>query len=111
MLDVIHYFFDQDNNYQTAEQAEAQSMIRRSVFKEWYGKEYKYGVPEKKNDFGEQSFVATDFDETTPDTDVTPVDPFKKARGEGQIKTFIPATDFDASSSKPFGSTLDAPLG
>lgn len=110
MLDVVHYFFDQDNNYSTAEQAEAHSLIRRAVFRDWYGKEYRYGVPEKNNSLGEQQFIPNDVGEDLEES-ITPVDPFKKASSAGQSKPFVPTTDFDDRSSKPFGSILDAPLG
>lgn len=110
MLDVIHYFFDQDNNYSTAEQAEAHSAVRRAVFREWYGTAYRYGIPEKTQAFGEQAFFATEEDNTN--SEVVPVDPFKKVRKtEEAPKPFIPATDFNENSDKPFGSVLDAPIG
>jgi hypothetical protein len=39
-------------------------------------------------------------------SDVTPFDPKKAA-----VKPFVPATDINENSPKPFGKVLDGPLG
>lgn len=72
MLDVIHYLFEEDNRYQTGEEAEAKSKFRSSIYRELYNTEYKYGYsdPSKKRqyiddlepaDSDEQESIATPF--------------------------------------------------
>jgi hypothetical protein len=39
-------------------------------------------------------------------SDITPFDPTK-----APVKPFVPATDIDENSPKPFGKLLDGPLG
>jgi hypothetical protein len=113
MLDVIHYFFDQDMNYSTAEQAEAHSNMRSSVFREFYHTEYVYGINNSKNsEFGQSSYVSADFD-LSSEEQVVPLDPFKKSQESvaKEVKPYVPATNFNNDSEKPFGSILDSPLG
>jgi len=86
MLDVIHYFFEQDARFSTAEEAEAVSEFRATIYGLLYGTTYKY---RRKNVQG--GTVGT-------------------ASSDG-VKPYIPPTDFDPDMGLPFGSTLDAPMG
>jgi hypothetical protein len=102
LLDVLHYFFEEDSaRITTGEQAEAISDLRVNLYR-GYGINYKYAV--KKNSsgqtYGGRAYVSDD------NSDLTPFDPTNQ-----ETKPFVPATEFDPDSYNPFGSVLDAPLG
>lgn len=104
MLDVIHFFFEEDaTNVSTAEQADARDSVRTSIYRTMYETEYKYASSRSKNDL-------SNLDEPFGDDDdmPVPVDPFTKSN---VVKPYVPATDFDPDAAKPFGRVLDAPLG
>lgn len=85
MLDVIHYFFEEDSRVGSAEEAEAISAMRTTLYAVMYGTQYKYRI---------------NIDKTG-----------NSAGMGGTTKPYIPPTDFDADSVSPFGSVLDSPLG
>jgi hypothetical protein len=88
MLDVIHYFFDEDFRYGSVDGAHSHGAFREQIYGNLYDLEYKYSTnPEK-------SWSRT-----------------QKAEDGTEVKPFIPPTDFDADSINPFGSVLDAPIG
>ena len=104
MLDVIHFFIEEDStSMSTAEQVEAKNAVRTGLYRSMYDMEYKYASPKtgtELNDFD------APFDEN--DDMPTPIDPFARSN---TVKPYVPATDFDPDSTKPFGRVLDAPLG
>lgn len=97
MLDVIHYFYEDDLNYASVEAAQMAEARRITIFKQLYDVEYKYASSTTKT----RTANNYDFDLDDP----VPFDP-KKA----PVKPFIPATEMDADSFNPFGSVLDAPI-
>lgn len=100
MLDVLHYYFEEDFSYSTGEEAEARSNLRTELYS-LYGKTYNYAINTSEGSGG-RKYVSS---EATSDLDLpTEFSPKKR-------KPFVPATDFNPESSMPFGSTLDAPLG
>lgn len=98
MLDVVHYFYEEDLNYASVEQAQMTDARRVTLFKQLYNIEYKYASQEVKNKAAGANF---DFDLDDP----IPFDPTN-----APTKPFIPATEVDADSYNPFGSVLDAPI-
>jgi hypothetical protein len=96
MLDVIHYYFEEDSHYISEIQAETRSSLRESVYRDMYGRELRHLVK-----FGgkKSSSDSEDDDELLP---------FSTDRD--QVKPFIPATDFEDDSIDPFGGLLDTPL-
>lgn len=100
MLDVLHYFFEEDFAYSTAEQAESRSKLRTELYL-LYGKTYNYTIESSGSDGG-RKYVSPEanFDLDLP-TEFSP-----KER-----KPYVPATDFNPDSAMPFGSILDAPIG
>ncbi len=89
MLDVLHYYFEEDTTYITQEHALYTDSRRKSLYRLFYETEYKYG--------------------STSESTTT-----KYTSDEGEeytSKSYIPPTEFDPESSDPFGGTLDAPLG
>lgn len=83
MLDVIHYYLDEDMRYATPESAQMHSAMRHTLYGSLYNYPYNYGVG-KNGSSGEG-------DETA-------------------VKGYIPPTDFDAESDDPFGGVLDTPI-
>jgi hypothetical protein len=106
MLDVIHYIFEEDLHFSTGEQAEAQTGVRKSLYKELYGKDYKYnrssGKRKTANGFEDIEGL---MEEEKP---VVPLDPVKESK---KVKGYTPATTVNAESPLPFGNVLDAPIG
>lgn len=89
MLDVIHYYFEEDNSrYESGDHAESVSKMRVSLYR-LYNYEYKYKVTSKK-----QSGVGGEFG----------------ASSSNAVKPYIPPTEFDPDSFDPFGGVLDQPL-
>ena len=88
MLDVIHFFFEDDARFSTAEEAEALSETRATMYGVLYGTTYKYRTKKSGSGVG-------DFDATSA----------------GGIKPYIPPTEVNANSPLPFGDILEAPLG
>jgi hypothetical protein len=87
MLDVIHYFYEEDLNFSSHEQLKMAEQRRIHIYREMYLTEYKYAL-------------------TTSSDEVVPFDP-----AGGGTKSYIPPTEFNPDSSNPFGSVLDAPIG
>lgn len=105
MLDVIHYYAEQDFRYASADQAEVVSKGRTALY-EMYGMEYKYGNTSSSNSgttYGGRVYIT---DESPSNDDLVPFDPANQ-----KPKPFVKATEMNPDSSMPFGSVLDAPLG
>jgi hypothetical protein len=100
MLDVIHYFYEDDLNYASVEAAQMAEARRICVFKEMYGVDYAYASASSKNKTANAN-ANYDFDLDDP----TPFDPTN-----APVKSFIPATEMDDNSYNPFGDVLDAPI-
>ncbi len=93
MLDVIHYFYEEDMNYATVEQAQMAEARRTFVFEEMYQTKYDYKSFNKNSN-------------NSADDGITPFDPLNK-----DVKPYIPPTEVNPDSYSPFGSVLDAPIG
>jgi hypothetical protein len=106
MLDVMHYIFEEDMTFSTGEQADAQTEIRKSLYKELYHKDYKYNRSSGKKN------TASGFDDIDglmeADEPIVPVDPVKESQ---KVKAYTPTTKLNSDSPLPFGNVLDAPIG
>lgn len=101
MLDVVHYMFEEDTaRLSTAEQADAISAMRTSVYG-MYDRTYKYGSKSTNQSSGRKYIT----DDSAPGLDL-PADADQTA-----LKPYVPATEFNPESAMPFGGVLDAPLG
>lgn len=85
MLDVIHYFFEEDSNFVSQEHAIITERRRVRLYKNLYGVEYPYAVIERGQSESSEN-------------------------GE-TVKPYIEPTEFDPDSANPFGSILDSPIG
>lgn len=91
MLDVLHYFYEEDMNYASVEQLQMTDARRVHVFEELYGWPYRYKAnPDAGSSGGINQFSGV---------------------GSADTKPYIPPTEFDPDSFNPFGSVLDAPIG
>ena len=114
MLDVIHYLFEEDMNYHTAEQATSHGQTRQNMYKALYGVEYSYFVAPTNGakSFGEGLSTADGSTLGMPEDafDDDPVVPFNP-KGKPATKPYFPATDLTGNASSPFGNVLDSPMG
>lgn len=101
MLDVFHYFLEEDLNFSTVEQAEARDKTRASVYRNLYNREYKFG---RQGTAAGRTYISED----VVQSEEAPIEPFSPSI---QTKPYTPPTQFNPDSIKPFGSVLDGPLG
>ena len=101
MLDVLHYFFEDDVNYSTAEQAEAREKTRSSLYQELYNSTYKYTTGQGA------SGQPVDFDGDEVSEEEEEINPFTV---KAAAKPYVAPTNFDPNAKTPFGKTLDAPM-
>jgi hypothetical protein len=88
MLDVLHFFFEQDSRYHTSEEAKAVEALRVALYETMYKTKYIYRTNSNSNLSSTQGFSSDNF----------------------ETKSYIPPTDFDPEASNPFGAALEAPL-
>jgi hypothetical protein len=112
-IDVIHFFFEEDSYVLSKESAEVKDRVRETIYKDLYEKTYKYSLTKPSSPSGgfstgnyETAGGAVNKFDLEEESAPTPVDPMKMSP-----KPYTPATSVDVSSSKPFGSALDAPIG
>lgn len=103
MLDVIHYFFEEDSRYISAEQADAASRAREIIYSDFYNTRYPYATSG-----GAQGATKNfDIEPEDSDVDIIPFDPTQKKQ---PTKPFIAPTKVDATLAQPFGELIDGPL-
>ena len=108
MLDVIHFFFEDDMNYSSGEEAEARSHTRELIYRDFYGKKYKYASSRSSAEYTSAGgSISKNFDSPFEDEEETavPFDPLK-----GPTKSFVPPTPVNAAMSRPFGAVIEEPL-
>lgn len=106
MVDVLHYLFEDDLSASTAEQAEARSKARVSIYRDLYGFEYKYSVDTTGASHPDYNSAEYGSPEESQEKAIVPFSPVRQP-----VKPFISATPVNAASSKPFGKVLDEPIG
>ena len=102
MIDVLHFYFEEDLMADSKEEIESKNRIRSLIYREMYFKAYKYGNTSP----GESYNYSTASDGFIGDEDDKIEDPLKPP-----TKPFTPTTDFNPESSNPFGRIVDPPLG
>jgi hypothetical protein len=107
MLDVIHFFFEEDTlRFDSGEHAEAASKFRTSFY-ELYEVKYKYAVAASSGNSsagsGGRRYLSGDagfdFDDGIP------------GATNQTVKPYIPPTNFDPDTGFASGGVLDGPLG
>jgi hypothetical protein len=104
MLDVIHYFLEEDLLNQPFDGSEAKSKMRESLYRSMYERDYRYKVSSDNQGYNYSTASGVPSD-AYAGTDVeNPLDLPKK-----QTKPYVPPTNFDEDSLLPFGKLLDPP--
>ena len=116
MLDVIHYFLEEDLvRFESGEQAEAASKTRESIYGIIYDRTYKYSTSNSSSFRSKTSHSGMTYADGSPvglmEDDLSDVTPFDPNAKKSVSKPYIPATTFNPESSMPFGKDIDAPLG
>jgi len=97
MLDVVHYMFEDDLRVSSAEEAEAVSKIRETMYPLLYGRPYK------------SLFTSSNTKYNMNTASSGPIPTVSTPPGS-ERKPYIPPTQFDPDSPVPFGEKLDSPL-
>jgi hypothetical protein len=106
MVDVLHYMFEEDMRFVSAEQAEAISKSRSMLYREMYSRDYGYQFSTGIG--AAASSIDPPLGEDIP-SDIRPIDVARQAELTA-TKPYVPPTHVDENSVRPFGTTLDAPL-
>lgn len=104
MLDVVHFFMEEDLLGPSGEFLEAKSKVRETLYRHFYEEEYKYKVKSQNSGYNystangvpSDGYFGTDVD--------NPLNEPVQA-----TKPYVPPTNFDEDSLLPFGQLLDPP--
>jgi hypothetical protein len=105
----MHYFFELDHQMSTAEEAEAKSNVRTTMYRSFYDMEYRYQYKSQNKGYNYSNTTASG--QPVMDGFVGGVDTEDPLSEKGPTKPFVPATEFNPDSPNPFGGTLDPPAG
>ena len=110
MLDVLHYFFEEDLFYSSAEQAEGRDRSRVAIYEDFYNSSYAYSVASTSAAGGRG--VTRNFDDfnTISEEEEEKIVPFDPLQKQKALKPFIKPTAVNAAASQPFGDMLDGPI-
>ncbi len=110
MLDILHYFFEEDYRTVSQDAALRISAVRETLYQSLYETNYPYaiaasaGVAQNAYKYDPSDFADDEeFDTTNQLSDVKAFSP--------AARPYTPANQPVANSPKPFGDILDAPLG
>lgn len=110
MLDVLHYFFEEDLFYSTVEQAEGRDRSRVAIYQDFYNSSYVYSAAASSTASGRgftKNFDDHEFMSEEEEVKIVPFDPLQKQKA---VKPFIRPTAVNAAADQPFGNTLDGPI-
>jgi len=107
MLDVIHYFLEEDFRYSSEYEPIYKDNFRKNIYESMYNKSYKYvSSDEPDAKYGDISKLDGPEEFSEPEEIIEPFNPRKES-----IKPYIAPTPLREDSALPFGSVLDQPLG
>lgn len=107
MLDVLHYYFEEDFMVTSEEQAIYKQRFRKHVYETLYETPYAY-YDESYDKTSKELESGTD--DSEPDEPEELINPFNP-REKKETKAFIEPTLPMENLQKPFGDVLDMPLG
>lgn len=109
MLDVLHYFFEDDLFYSSAEQAEGRDRSRVAIYQDFYDSSYAYSAQGTSSAGGQRMSMNFDNIDLAVDDEeaIVPFDPLQKQKA---VKPFIRPTAVNAAAELPFGDILDGPM-
>lgn len=108
MLDVLHYFLEDDFRYSSEYEPLYKDNFRKNIYKSLYGVEYKYmSNEEEEKDLSNDNIAGLDGPEEPlePEEIIEPFNPRKAS-----VKPYIEPTQV-TDGQLPFGSILDQPMG
>ena len=108
MLDVIHYFFEDDYRYSNNEESIYKDEFRKSFYMQLYSYEYRYSSEDRAPNPSYRDFDASATSSLEGVEEV--IEPFNP-RKKQNTKAFVEATPMVGDEIKPFGSILDGPIG
>lgn len=119
LVDVLHYYFEEDLTHSSELQANSRTVTRENIYKNLYDTEYKYGYLNNVSSNGTDNNVVkldnasgvstpVEFD-TEPEDNLSDIKPFSPKKRK-EVKPYVPPTQFDGASEVPFGNILDAPI-
>lgn len=109
MLDVIHYFFDDDAAAASVEGAQLRSQVRKNMFEMMYKSTYSYAVRDEKEGYNYSNGNGLPSDGYYDGADEEEIKPFDPEREP--LKRYMPPTEFDPETGLPLNNTiLDGPL-
>ena len=107
MLDVIHYFLEEDFRYSSEYEPIYKDNFRKNIYESMYNKSYKYVSSEESNSQSNDISILDGPEEfSEPEEEIKPFNP-----REGFTKPYVPPTPLVEDSILPFGSVLYQPLG
>lgn len=115
LVDILHFFFEEDNTYTSEEAAKSQSSMRTALYQEMYGVTYKYKYEEPKKKGAHAYTHSYEPDEDFAYlSDAESVKPFSPKEMQPEMKPTMgeeTITQFDPFAANPFDGILDAPMG
>ena len=110
MLDVLHYFFEEDLFYSSAEQAEGRDRSRVAIYEDFYKSSYAYSTQTTSNASGFNMSKNFDNFDLIPEKEEEKIVPFDPLQKQKALKPFIKPTVVNAAADQPFGDMLDGPI-
>ena len=110
MLDVLHFFFEDDLFYSSVEQADGRDRSREAIYRDFYNSSYPYSTNARSNSAGggvSRNFDSFEFMSEEEEEKLVPFDPLQKQKA---VKPFINPTQVNAAAAQPFGDMLDGPI-
>ena len=119
MLDVFHYFLEEDYRYTSEYEPVYKDAFRENLLKSFYGIDYKYKNQdynsEQREDLNRISDNLENYKmewntpESENDQEFEILTPFNPRKSDAQ--PYIAPTEMANDDQKPFGNILDSPLG
>lgn len=104
MLDVLHFYMEEDFDFTTKEESDAKENLRSTISRVIYDKDYSFSDSSSSSGVNSRKYINKEENEELKPFNPEDPNAFSK-------KSYIPPTDFDENSSKPFGDVLDSPIG
>lgn len=108
MTDVLHYFFEEDMFYSSAEQAEGRDRARQQIYQQFYNSEYPYAM--HTGNASSTAYSTKNFDQVITEEEEEKLTPFDPLQKKQPTKPYVPPTQMNAKLALPFGDALDGPL-
>lgn len=103
MLDVLHFYFEEDFGHPSAESAARNSLMRETLYTSLYEMEYKYKI-ESPGESKPKTYE--DYEDADDAEDYSDINVFSPS-----TRPYVAPTEMKNDEKKPFGDILDSPLG